>query len=348
MQNINEKYTEKTKVFIKMHIKLPNFFNNKKTELAIKHPVYGKVYEPIYNVYAPISPGKPEIYNKNGELMDVFFIRDLHFAHNPYYIPTCPTKFIWDRFNIGLDTHFYSHNTMLETMGNPKYRYGLLIESRAIVPEDYKIFDKNPELYKDFDAVFTYDADILDKIPNAKFMPLCAEPWYGTNGRGKVDANAYQHKTKNVSIVSSDKTSCDLHMFRLNLARRCRDEKLCDTFGTFDGGAQVNIADTLTKYRYSIVIENDISPYFFTERITNCFMSMTVPIYCGAPEIGKFFNMDGIICIKPGDDIAEVLKFCTNSDYQSRIPAILDNFERVLKYTNIWDLMYNEYLKDKK
>lgn len=327
-----------------MHIKLSKLFKHKKPELVINNSVYGKIYEPIYNKYAPITPGKPEIYNKNGEPMDVFFIRDLHFAHNPYYMPTSPTKFIWDRFNIGLDTHFYSHNTMLETMGNPKRRYGLLIESKAIVPEDYKIFDKNPELYKDFDAIFTYDADILEKIPNAKFFPACAESWYGTNGRGVIDPEAYKKKTKNASILSSNKQSCDLHRFRLNLARRCRDEKLCDTFGRFDGGQVAELEDVLAKYRYSIVIENDISPYFFTERISNCFMAMTVPIYCGAPEIGKFFNMDGIICIKPGDDIAEVLKQCNEQDYEQRIPAILDNFNRVQKYVNIWDFLYDEYI----
>ena len=154
------------------------------------------------------------------------------------------------------------------------------------------------------------------------------------------------HKNKNVSVVSSNKTSCDLHLFRLNLARRCRDEKLCDTFGTFDGGSPVNIADTLTDYRYSICVENDISPFFFTERITNCFMSMTVPIYCGASEIDKFFNPDGIIFMKPGEDIREILKKCSKQDYESRIPAIKDNFDRVQKYRNIWDFMYNEYLKD--
>ncbi len=150
----------------------------KKKSGCIKSSIYGDIYAPIYNKWAEFIHGTPEIYNKNGERMDMFFIRDVHFAHNPYYLSNSPTKFLWDRFNIGLDIHFYSHNAMLETMGNPKRRYGLLIESRAIVPDDYKIFDRNPKLYKNFDAIFTYDADILNKIPNAKFLPACAEPWY--------------------------------------------------------------------------------------------------------------------------------------------------------------------------
>ena len=331
-----------------MHIRIPKLFHHKKTKLVTKNLTYGQIYEPIYNKYSPIVSGAPEIYNRYGQRMDVFFIRDLHFAHNPYYLPNSPTRFIWDRFNIGLNTHFYSHNAMLETMGNPKYRYGLLIESRAIVPKDYKIFDKHPKLYEEFDAVFTYDADILNKIPNARFLPTCAEPWYGINERGSVDEVAHEKKTKNISMVSSDKTSCDLHLFRLNLARYCRDRNLCDTFGTFDGGKKISIDQSLTDYRYSIVVENDISPYFFTERLTNCFMSMTVPIYCGATEIGKFFNIDGIISITPNDDVSQILKRCNETDYMARISAIIDNFNRVQKYRNIWDFMYNEYMRDEK
>ena len=284
---------------------LKNFFrkNNRRTVVAnnqgtvVTSNVYGQIHMPIYNKYFPITSGTPEIYNKKGERMDMFFIRDFHSAHNPYCLPNPPTRFLWDRFNIALDTHFYSHDAMLETMGNPRHKYGMLIESRAIVPNDYKIFDKNPGLYKDFDAIFTYDFDILNIVPNAKFLPFCAQTWYGDKGNGIVNPNAYKYKTKNVSIVSSDKLYCEMHKYRIELARKCRDEGLADTFGTFDGGQPVQIANTLTDYRYSICIENDINPYFFTEKITNCFMSMTVPIYCGATEISKFFNPDGIISI---------------------------------------------------
>ena len=41
------------------------------------------------------------------------------------------------------------------------------------------------------------------------------------------------------AIVSSDKTMCDLHNFRIELARFCRRENIADTFGTFDGGKPV-------------------------------------------------------------------------------------------------------------
>ena len=69
-------------------------------------------------------------------------------------------------------------------------------------------------------------------------------------------------------------------------------------FGTFNNDKGfVNINNTLTRYRYSIAIENDVTSYFFTEKITNCFASLTIPIYLGASCVDKFFNKDGIIKI---------------------------------------------------
>lgn len=294
---------------------------------------------------AEISPGYPAIYNNNGERMEMFFLRDKHIASEPYAFPY-PTHFMWDRFNIGLDTHFYSHNQMLERMGNPSRCYGLLIESEGIVPRDYDIFKNNPGLNKNFNLIFTHSEKVLNDVDNARFLPTCANLWYGTpRGGGEFDINAYQHKEKNASIVSSGKVMCALHDYRLSMARRCRCQGLADAFGTFDGGSPIKIADSLSKYRYSIVVENYISPYFFTEKITNCFAAMTVPIYLGASKIGEFFNPNGIIVLKEGDDIQKVLAQCNEKDYCSRIEAIKDNYARALEYRSVWDMMYNRYLK---
>jgi len=302
------------------------------------HRQYGKIYMPYYNIFVKMLPDEPEIYNKEGFRMRTFFIRDIHFAHAPV---SKSKYFIWDRFNIGLNTYFYSHGAMLETMGNPDKRYGMLVESQGIVPGDYKIFEKNKGLNKDFDLIFTYSADILEKYDNARFVPFCAEVW----NQNYIDSEAYKHKTKNVSILSSNKLMCDLHKFRYETALRCKREGLADTFGTFDGGNMCRLTDTLNDYRFSICIENDISPFFFTERLTTALACGTIPIYLGASEIDKFFNPDGIIKITKSDDIKEVLKQCTKEEYENRISAVIDNMERAKKYYRVFDFMAENHLK---
>ena len=311
-----------------------------------EHKFHGKIYYPFYNLYHPMGGSEEykssnglSLYNEFGEKLETFFIRDVHGAH----AGTTRSRYIfWDRYDFSHKTHFYTHNSMLETMGKPDKRYGAFVESEAICPEDYLIFEKHKGLEKDFDLIFTYSAKILDSISNARFSPLNAHIW-------DIDAidDLYTRKTKNISILSSNKAMCELHKFRFDLTHRCKNEGLADTFGTFDGGKLIPIADTLTDYRYTICIENDIQPYFFTERIISALAAQTIPIYLGATKIDEFFNPDGIIKFSPKDDIKKVLKQCTKEEYERRLPAILDNYQRVLKdYSgSAWDNMYKKYFK---
>ena len=321
-------------------MKLRNALSNLYRNITGKN-YYNKIYHPFYNNAVPLSSDYPEVYNKYGQKMEFFFLRDYITAHVPYLWKS--NFFIWDRYNFELKTQFYSHNSMLETMGNPDRRFGMLIESESIVPEDYKIFQKYKGLEKDFDLILTYSDKILNTVSNARFVPFCAQVWYGfPQGGGEISDETYKKKTKNISIVSSNKTLCELHIKRLSLAKELQQNNKADAFGNFDGGKVVKIADTLTNYRYSICIENYISDYFFTERITNCFASMTVPIYYGANKISQFFNEDGIIILNSSDlnNIDNILSKCNEMDYEQRLPAIIDNFNRVKKYFNIDDYLY--------
>jgi len=162
-----------------------------------------------------------------------------------------------------------------------------------------------------------------------------------------LDAKAYEKKQKDVSIVSSNKENCDLHRFRIDVARRCKKEGIADTFGTFDGGTYSDISESLKEYRYSIIVENTISDYFFCEKITNCFAAQTIPIYLGARKIDEFFNADGIIHIEMKDlnEIENIIKQCDEKEYLSRLPAIMDNYERVQEYLNMDDYLYTRYLR---
>ena len=104
--------------------------------LSIPSKNYGKIWITYYNQNVSIGSEKPEIYNKSGQKMDIFFLRDMHTAHAPYEDVMVSKYFLWDRFDFGLKTHFYTHDAMLETMGTPDHKYGMLIESPAIVPND--------------------------------------------------------------------------------------------------------------------------------------------------------------------------------------------------------------------
>ncbi len=319
----------------------------------IMHQTYGKIYMPQYNHSAIIESTAPTIYNAEGKPMDSFFLRDIHSAH-------CPERdnskyFLWNRYNIGLETHFYSHQAMLETMGTPNNKYGLLVEAPDIVPNDYYIFNKNKGLENEFSAIFTYDDRILNSLTNAKFYPSCATIWYGKNIAGlssdknnesiKIHDKTFELKTKNISMVCSDKKITEFHKIRHAYAEEA--QKLgVDIFGKFNGGIYLNDkSESLEKYRYQITIENGISPYYFTEKIMDCFASMTIPIYLGASKINDFFNAEGIIKIgkENYNNLDKILAQCTEKEYLNRLPAIIDNYNRSLKYLNMNDYLYENY-----
>ena len=156
-----------------------------------------------------------------------------------------------------------------------------------------------------------------------------------------------EKKDRDVSILSSDKVMCELHRFRLALAKMCKVERLADTYGRFDGGDYVKSVDeTLDRYRFSFIIENDISDYYFSERLTSCLASQTIPIYVGARKISEFFNTDGMILLeKPDLELAkEALKQCNRQTYEEKLPAVLENYERVQEYRNMQDYLYEHYL----
>lgn len=272
-----------------------------------------------------ITNTMPQIYNADGRLLETYFIRNRHSQHAPFGHEG--KYFFWDRYNYGLDTHFYGGREMPHTLGKPVVKYGMLTESRVIAPKDYEVFYKHKGLEKEFRYIFTYDEKILNEIENARFYPIAAGIW-----NQKMKEDLYKKKEEDLSILCSDKVMCTLHQFRLELARRCKKDRLAHTFGKFDGGSYIQSVDeSLDRFRFSIIIENDISDYYFSERLTSCFAAQTIPVYLGARKISQFFNPEGMILLKNADlEVAlGAIRQCTKEEYEARLDGVLDNYNRV-------------------
>lgn len=316
----------------------------------VNSSVHGKIYFPYYS--SPIRyPHKiPEVYNADGNKVDFFFLRDKHmgsFGDGKY--------FIWDRFNVGLDTHFYSHEAMTRTMGSPSRCYGMLVESEAITPDGYALL-RNTGIARDFTNILTFSEDLLNRLPNARFIPA-GTVWIGRDGLSEMCDSTWENKHELVSILASKMNTTPFHRLRIALAKRCKRLNLAKTFGAFDGGPRIaSVSEALKDFRYSIVVENFSDPYYFTEKLLNCFASMTVPVYIGASKVGEFFNTDGIIQV-PESEIADLesgglekllrRENISEQDYLNRLPAVIDNFKRAQHFLSLEDYIY-EHCLDKK
>ena len=289
----------------------------------------------------------PKLYNEFHEEMIIMYLDDSRTNQYCLMSGRYPRRILWDRSNKGLNQQMYSHKSILQRVPkNDRMRqYGIMTESESICPEEYDLMLNNSEKVKTLDALFTYSERLLDKYDNAKFS-ISHGVWYGTDKYGGImSEDLCRHKSKLISIVASAKTNCPLHVVRRDMAIELKRRGIADAMGKSVGDYFEKISDAFDDYMYNVAIENDSSKYYFTEKILNCFASMTIPVYYGAWNIGDFFNLDGIIILKEPtiDCLLKTVKQCSESDYQSRIDAIKDNFHRVKHYLTIEDYLTENY-----
>ena len=85
--------------------------------------------------------------------------------------------------------------------------------------------------------------------------------------------------------------------------------------------------------QFHVAIENTSQYDYFSEKIIDCFLTRTIPIYWGCPNISGYFDSSGIISISDEEDgsivaskIVEALNLLTPADYERRKVAVARNF----------------------
>ena len=69
-------------------------------------------------------------------------------------------------------------------------------------------------------------------------------------------------------------------------------------------------AGSVAPFAVHIAIENVRRAGYFTEKLLDCFLLRTVPVYWGCPDLAAHgFDIDGVVCIDDdGDDVAAVAR----------------------------------------
>ena len=200
---------------------------------------------------------------------------------------------------------------------HPVKKIAWLLEPRAICSESYAYIKDN---YNKFDAILTFDKEILDTITNSKFMP------YGSYWAEKTNIP----KILKISMISSSKNFAKGHQLRHDIHNAYKGR--VDMFGSITGKRIDSKNIGLDNYMFSIAVENSIQDGYWTEKILDCFATKTIPIYWGSKTVCDFFNKDGIMFFNSLDELDEIIKACTEETYQSMLSAVEDNFERVSRF----------------
>jgi len=215
-----------------------------------------------------------------------------------------------------------------------------ICESRAIFFEHLfpkQIFENNlNKICDSYDAIYFSDKEYCKK--NKKFHFSFA----GSNLPWIEDKQIFE-KNKLVSLIASPKKSTIGHQIRHTLAENWKDK--VDLYGGVLGSPRFGYekrpwgdkSKALNPYMFSIVIENDKYPTYFTEKLTDCFATGTIPVYWGTSDIGNYFDSNGIITLNSSFDPSQL----TEELYHSKIDAVKHNFDRVNKLENADDILYH-------
>lgn len=261
------------------------------------------------------------------------FLRDSTFAHcafsnNPLPPKTFSKNIEWVRTPGPLDQTIYTDLHVQECNGGT----GWLIEPRDLIPHIYDYVLNNLSRFKE---VWTHDKEFIEQLGSKGIFVPFGGCW--------IDQKDYgiHPKTKNFSIISSGKRQLPGHILRHQIIEASGNN--IDVFG----GGYKHINDKiegLRDYRYQFVIENCKRDYWFTEKLLDCLMTGTIPIYWGCPSIHEFFSTDGFIIFNDLHELKEKLKLCTPEYYESRIDSIRHNFMAAQKYLLSEDWVYRERL----
>jgi hypothetical protein len=222
--------------------------------------------------------------------------------------------FKWAKDTICPQT-FFIDNTIIEGCGVGYIdKFAWLVESKDIIGGAVDFVKNNVELVsKSYKYLFTHQKEIYDLADNFIFTPSHCT-W--------IENPQIYPKTKLVSMISSSKGWTEGHRHRLGWVEKLRGK--VDLYGRgFNEIAKKE--DGLIDYMFSIVIENDSYPTYYSEKILDAFATGTVPVYYGAPDISDYFNKNGIVELTPNFDINSL----TPELYYRMADAIKDNFREV-------------------
>ena len=180
-----------------------------------------------------------------------------------------------------------------------------------------------------FDYVLTFDTALLNGLPNAKRFTL-AVPWVHQAGFNLLD------KKFQVSFIPGRKNTTMGHKLRHVVYRKQNKIKIPTKFvPSLEYSNELRQKVLFDTSQYNISIENSRHENYFTEKILDCFLTKTIPIYWGCPNIGEYFDAMGIIQVEKEYEIYKKLN-CLDEDYYWDMQNSVDyNYNVALQYLEI-------------
>jgi hypothetical protein len=216
-------------------------------------------------------------------------------------------------------------------------------ESTICPPEKVILLAAEPRAIKtyhkkwlsQFSAVSSYQKNI---VPCRLLKRNPSLPWWVGRSYDELVASPFPEKKRLVSSIFSAKKTTSGHRRRKKVLEEMAKDGWFEPFGR----AIRPVADkwdALYPYKYSVVVENSFVPHYWTEKIADCFLAGTVPIYYGCPNLEEYFPEKSFIRfdLHHPETLKEIIsKLRREDDYHERIEALNQSKAIVLGKQNIF------------
>lgn len=234
--------------------------------------------------------------------------------------------------------------------------------------EPNAIFDNENfvlENYRQYNAIFTYNKKILEKCSNAIYCPFPAYSWISESQWSNQNTEKKQFQ---ISCLTGFKRMTEGHLFRqLLYYNQALFQKAFASgnivfYRSQDGHPLPEIGNNpilgsekfplFETFQFSIVIENSSQPNYFTEKLIDCLITKTIPIYYGCPNIDEYFDTKGWILLESVgsterlEELYQKLQGISPGWYTQYETTIQKNFETCIqKYRSMQEHIENAITK---
>ena len=148
-------------------------------------------------------------------------------------------------------------------------------------------------------------------------------------------------KTRLLSVITSNKAFTRGHLDRIKFVEKLKAQ-LGDQVDIFGRGFRPfdDKWDVLRPYKYHIAIENSSEPYYWTEKISDCYLAETFPFYYGCTNLADYFSPEAYVPIditQPDAAIDTIRRVIASRRFEQSADALELMKQRVLGPYNMFE-----------
>lgn len=192
-----------------------------------------------------------------------------------------------------------------------------LLEPYCIDPDPYEYILNDSHMYH---SVFGHDIDRLGHLDNFIYIPTCMV---------HIDKKHWviSDKTKSVSACFSGKSQTIGHKLRHKIYENIKEG--IDFYGSITGKYLADKSESIVEYKYHIVVENSNVEGYYTEKLIDCILTGSIPIYWGSRHTP--FHEGGMLRFCTVYDLMRIIR--TLPDHKLDEKFIKLNYEIALSHT---------------